>query len=84
MNTFIDIIKSQLIGKKLRHTNRYNRVVVLEVEDIRTESGSREIGESNQSNDWWPDTEYWTHNYILFKDGSQIKFDNNTKFDIVD
>lgn len=80
---FIDLIKDQLKGKKLKHRNQYGREVVLEVEDIKVESGSRDIGPSNASNDWWPAQETWTNYYVCFVDGSKISFTESTKFDIV-
>lgn len=83
-STFIDLVKNQLIGKKLRHKNQYNREVVLEVEDIKVEHDSREVGESNASNDWWPETISWTNYYVCFVDGSKISFSESTKFDIVE
>ncbi len=82
--SFIELVKSQLVGKKLRHKNQYNREVVLEVEDIKVEHGSREIGESTRENDWWPETVSWTNYYVCFVDGSKIEFNTGTKFDIVE
>lgn len=80
---FIELIKSQLIGKKLRHKNQYGREVVLEVEDIKTEHGSRQITPDTPQNDWWGESVSWTNYYVCFTDGSKISFDEGTKFDIV-
>lgn len=43
--TLLEILKKSLIGKKLRHKNAYDRMVVLEIEDIKTTpfSGDLEI-----------------------------------------
>ncbi len=82
--TFIELLKSQLVGKKLKHKNQYNREVVLEVENITTQSGSYDVGPSNASNDWWPDQVSWTNNYIHFVDGSKLEFNSSTKFEIVE
>lgn len=78
--TQLSILKSSLIGKKVTHRNRYNRTVSLEVEDIKIESGSRELEESTRENDWWPATESWSHYYLCFVDGSKIQFEPNTTF----
>ncbi len=82
--SFIELIKSQLLGKKLRHTNQHGRKVELEVEDVTTHSWSEEVGPSNPSNDWWPETREYTHHYVHFVDGSKIEFSASTKFEIVE
>lgn len=83
-STFIDLVKNQLVGKKLRHKNQYNREVVLEVENIKVEHGSRDLEPSTAANDWWPAQETWTNYYVCFVDGSKISFSASTKFDIVE
>lgn len=82
--TQLTILKQALIGKKIKHKNQYNRDVILEVEDITTENGSRELEAATPANDWWPETEYWTNHYLHFVDGSKIKFNPDTTIDIVD
>ena len=82
-NTFADILKGYLIGKKLRHRNRYGREVVLEVEDIKHEHGSRELEPATPQNDWWPATEEWSKTLVCFVDGSSIEVSQSTKLDIV-
>lgn len=82
--TFIELIKSQLVGKKLKHKNEHNREVTLEVEDITTKSGSTQITPDTAANDWWGQSVDWTKNYVHFVDGSKIEFDTATKFEIVE
>lgn len=82
--SFIEIVKEQMVGKKLRHKNRYGRMVVLEIEDIKTEHHNRQITPDTPENDWWGETKNWTTNKILFVDGSSIDFDEGIKFEIVE
>lgn len=82
--TFGDILKGYLVGKKLRHKNQYNREVILEVEDIKTEHRSVQITPDTKENDWWGVTQDWTETYICFVDGSKIQVSESTKLDIVE
>lgn len=84
MSTINDLIKQQLIGKKLRHRNQYGRTVVLEIEDVKSEHHSRDLEPATPQNDWWPRSEEWDTNKIYFVDGSSIDFSPNMKLDIVD
>lgn len=82
--TLAEILKSHLIGKKLRHRNRYGRTVVLEIEDIKTTNHSEDLEPRTQKNDWWPPTRDWTVTKIHFVDGSSIETYEGQKLDIVD
>lgn len=84
MSTINDLIKQQLVGKKLRHKNQYGRVVVLEIENVISEHHSRDLEPATPQNDWWPRSEEWDVNKIYFVDGSSIEFSPNMKLDIVD
>ncbi len=82
--TLSEILKKSLIGKKLRHTNRYGRIVVLEIEDIKTTNHSEELEPATPANDWWPASRDWTETRIYFVDGSNIQTHGSEKLDIVD
>jgi len=52
--TLADILKSYLIGKKLKHKNQYGRIVTLEIEDVKTTHHSVDLEPATAANDWWP------------------------------
>lgn len=82
--TQLSLLKSSLIGKKVKHTNQYRRKVILEVEDVSIENGSRDLEPATQANDWWPASESWTNYYLHFIDGSKITFNPETEIEIID
>lgn len=82
--TLSELLKKSLIGKKLRHKNRYGRVVELEIEDIKTTNHSEPLEPATPENDWWPASNDWTETRIYFVDGSNIQTYNGQKLDIVD
>lgn len=82
--TQLSLLKSSLVGKKIKHKNQYNREVILEVEDVKIEHGSRELEPATRENDWWPQEESWTHHYLCFVDGSKIRFEPATTLVIVE
>lgn len=86
--TTAELLQQALVGKKLKHRNRYGKDVVLLVEKLENihKSGSRELEPATQANDWWPATSEWSESYIeiTFDDGSVVKFNPNTNFDIVE
>lgn len=82
--TFSDILKSYLIGKKLKHRNKYGREVVLEVEDIKTEHRHIQITPNTPENDWWGESKDWDETMVCFVDGSSIEVTPSTKLDIID
>lgn len=82
--TFGDIMKSYLVGKKVKHKNRYGREVTLEVEDVTTEHRSREITPGTKENDWYGESENWTETYLCFIDGSKVQIYESTKIDIIE
>jgi hypothetical protein len=82
--TQLSLLKLALVGKKVKHRNRYGREVTLEVEDVSVESGSRDLEPATRENDWWPASENWEHHHLHFVDGSKLQFTPNTKFDIVE
>jgi len=82
-----ELLKLALIGKKLKHRNQHGRDVILEVENVEniTKSGSVDLEPATQANDWWPPSRDWSESYIevTFVDGSKVKFDNGTNFEII-
>ena len=82
--TLADILKSYLIGKKLKHKNQYGRIVTLEIEDVKTTHHSVDLEPATAANDWWPNTRDWTVTKIHFVDGSSIETYEGEKLDIVD
>lgn len=82
--TLGEILKGALIGKKLRHRNRYGRTVILEIEDIKTTNHSEDLEPATPANDWWPASRDWTETRIYFVDGSDILTHQGDKLDIVD
>lgn len=80
----IEILKLAIVGKKVEHRNRYGKTVILEVENIKVENGSRELEPSTRENDWWPAEERWTNWYMCFVDGSQIEFNPESEIKIIE
>jgi hypothetical protein len=79
-----EILKTALVGKKLRHRNQYGRTVILEIEDIKTTNHSEDLEPKTAANDWWPATRDWTETRIYFVDGSSIQTYQGENLDIVD
>lgn len=69
----IELIKSQLVGKEVEHTNNHHRKVVLKVEDVKVQHHSRQITQSTPENDWWGESADWDTIDIYFTDGSKIE-----------
>lgn len=71
----IDVLRKELVGKTIRHKNRYNREVTLEVEDIVFERHSYDLEPATAANDWWPATSESVKFVIKFVDGSTMDVD---------
>lgn len=82
MATTTELVKAFLIGKKLKHRNQWRRDVSLEVEDVILESGSRDIEPATRENDWYPASVSWSNYLVTFIDGSQVKFDIETNWEV--
>lgn len=53
MTSFIQILKTNLIGKKLKHKNVYHRDVSLEIENVDLRRNVKQITPDTRENDWW-------------------------------
>lgn len=83
MNSFIDLLNSQLVGKMVTHLNGYRREVTLEVESVSFHKESTQLEPATQQNDWWPRTSDYCYFRLNFKDGSSIKVEPNEKINIL-
>lgn len=81
--TTTELLKNALVGKKLKHRNQHGRDVILEVENVENKSDSRDLEPATQANDWWPASETWHWIEVTFIDGSRVKFDTGTNFEII-
>lgn len=75
MTSFIEILKNNLIGKKLRHLNIYNREVSLEIEDVQLKEIQKEITPPTIENDWYDEYYEIVRIEIKFVDGSTKQYD---------
>jgi hypothetical protein len=80
--TPLSLLQASLIGKKLKHRNRYGREVELIVESIKIEHHSVQITPDTRENDWWGESRDWDNFRITFVDGSSEEFSMGTEFEI--
>lgn len=74
MTSFIEILKANLVGKKLKHKNIYYRDVCLEIENVEIKKNHRQITPDTPANDWWGESCDWDTILITFVDGSSKEF----------
>lgn len=82
MTSFIEILKTNLIGKKLKHKNIYYREVSLEIEDVVVKRNHTQITPDTPANDWWGESCDWDTILITFVDGSSKEFAISAEFEI--
>jgi len=79
----IDILKKEIVGKKIKHKNQYRREVTLEVEDVICERHTVELEPATAANDWWPASSESVSFKIKFVDGSSINVDFSENLDLI-
>lgn len=82
-NTFIKILKKELVGKKAKIKNQYNREQILEIENVEYNLKVNQITPDTRENDWWGASERIERIKITFIDGSSILYDLNANIEIV-
>jgi hypothetical protein len=70
--TLFDLLK----GKKMLVMTDMKVEVELTIKEVKENNHSREIGESNRENDWYPEMSYWTTYTVIFENGAFKTFDN--------
>ena len=73
-----------LIGKKIKVMTDMKVEVTLEIKSIEEKHHSIDLEESNQANDWWPETKDWTTYVIYFTNGASKTYSNLTQINIED
>ena len=68
----LDLLK----GKKMMVMTDMKVEVELTIKDVKENNHSRQIGESNASNDWWPDEERWSTWTVYFVNGAQKDYNS--------
>lgn len=78
----VDILKKELVGKKLIHKNQHYRTVSLEVEDVKSVHQHVQITPDTPQNDWWGESKDWDELKIYFVDGSNIQIGFTSELEI--
>ena len=68
----LDLLK----GRKMMVMTDMKVEVELTIKEVKENNHSREIGESNAQNDWYPEMSYWTTYTVTFENGATKNFDN--------
>ncbi len=76
----LDLLK----GKKMSIMTDMKVLVELEIKEVKEEHHSQDIGPSNASNDWWPETRDWTTYTVYFTNGSNKTFGSLDSIKIID
>jgi TRAP-type uncharacterized transport system substrate-binding protein len=79
MSTILELLK----GKKMKIMTDMKVEVILEIKNVEQNNHSREIGESNAANDWWPETIDWTTYTVTFINGATKQFDDINQINII-
>lgn len=79
----IEIIETNLIGKKIKHVNTYGRTVILEIESVKIKHQHRQITPDTKENDFWGDSCEWDTILVTFIDGSSIDIRLGEKLEII-
>ncbi len=58
--------------------------VELTIAEVKEEHRSVETGESNASNDWWPETREWVEYKVTFTNGKSKIFQSLSSIDIIE
>jgi hypothetical protein len=81
--TLIELLKVQLVGKKVEHRNQHYRTVTLEVEDVKNKHHHNQITPDTRENDWWGESCDWDTIEICFVDGSTVEFNLNSEITVI-
>lgn len=57
--------------------------VELTIQEVKPNNHSRDLEESNASNDWWPQQETWTTYTVFFTNGASKNFDSLDQIKII-
>ena len=82
-NTFIKILKKELVGKEAKIKNLYNREQILEIENVEYDVKVNQLTPDTRENDWWGVSERIERIKITFIDGSSILYNLNDNIEIV-
>ena len=73
-----------LKGKKMSVMTDMKVEVELIIKEVEEEHGSRDLEESNSSNDWWPAQETWVNYIVRFTNGAQKTFRSLSEIKVID
>lgn len=71
-------------GKKIMVMTDMKIPVEMTIKEIKEEEHSVEVGESNASNDWWPETRDWTTFDVKFTNGVTKSYGSLDAIEILD
>lgn len=72
-----------LVGRKMLVETDMKVMVELEIKEVKEESHSREVGESNAANDWYPEMSYWKTYKVTFINGASKVFDSLSEIKVI-
>jgi hypothetical protein len=73
-----------LKGKKMKVMTDMRVEVELTIKNVEEERGSRDLEESNSSNDWWPKQETWVNYIVYFTTGACKKYTSISDIKIIE
>lgn len=71
-------------GKKIIVHTEVGVDVELTIKEIKQNNHSRDVGESNAANDWWPDSIEWTTFTVFFTNGHSKNYDSMSQIKIIE
>jgi len=77
--TLLDLLK----GKKMMVMTNMKVEVELTIKEVKENNHSKEIGESNAANDWYPEMSYWSTFTVFFTNGAEKEFDKLSQIKII-
>lgn len=79
----VGLLRTALIGKKVRHFNSYNRKVILEIENVTVSHHHRQITPDTPENDWYGESVSWDTIKLHFVDGSSTEIGFGEDLEII-
>lgn len=72
-----------MVGKEMMVDTDMKIPVKLKIHEIKEHHHSRQIGESNAANDWWPETQDWVTYLVTYTNGASKEFSNLSEIKIL-
>lgn len=72
-----------LVGKRMIIKTDMNVDVELEIQEVKEEHHSEDLGPSTAANDWWPPTRDWKTYNVTFTNGAKKVFQSLNEINVI-